>query len=307
MDGIEETTNRWKTTHNARPKDEDPMKPISALDLYQATPKTNCKECGHPTCLAFATRVIVERMPLDACPYLGEETCSDLEIKIAKQQGKGVYVKRDQYKITSEFIRERLAEKDFTAVADGLGAEYLEQGGEPGLRIRYLNRDHVLTRQEITLDGVSTGDHWDNILMYNYVHFSGSEPLHHEWIPIDSIPGNIPKKPELEHGCEQKIAAHFQDRRQALERAAETLAGVPDEQHEHADKALAFFPLPRVPFLMLFWDRDPEENFPARTKVLFDRSVTSYLDIESLVFLAEKFAEALIAADEQTGSGTVKN
>jgi len=31
--------------------------------------------------------------------------------------------------------------------------------------------------------------------------------------------------------------------------------------------------------------------------VLFDRSVTHYLDIESLVFLAEKFAEALIEAD----------
>jgi hypothetical protein len=277
------------------------MKPISALDLYKATPKTNCRECGHPSCLAFATRVIVEKKPLDACPYLSEETRSELGKHIAEQQEQGVYVKRDQYKITANFIRERLAEKDFAAVADGLGAEYLQQDGEPCLRIRYLNRDHVLSRTEITLDGESTGDHWDNILLYNYVHFSGSEPLKNEWIPIDSIPGNIPKKPELEHGCEEKIAAHFQGRQQALERAAGTLGGIADEQHTHADTALAFFPLPRVPFLMLFWDLDPEENFPARTKVLFDRSVTAYLDIESLVFLAEKFAEALIQADKECG------
>jgi hypothetical protein len=31
--------------------------------------------------------------------------------------------------------------------------------------------------------------------------------------------------------------------------------------------------------------------------VPFDRSVTHHLDIESLVFLAEKFAEALIETD----------
>jgi len=33
-----------------------------------------------------------------------------------------------------------------------------------------------------------------------------------------------------------------------------------------------------------------------------DRSVTNYLDIESLVFLAEKFADALIREDENGGA-----
>jgi hypothetical protein len=275
------------------------MKPISAIDLFQATPKTNCKECGHPTCLAFATRVIVERKPLNDCPYLSDEVLEELGGRIAEQQENGIYVKRNQHKITSEFIRERLKDKDFSSVAQGLGAEYLEKEGQPALRIRYLNRESILTLKEVTIDGVPTGDHWDNILLYNYVHFSGSEPLHREWIPIDNIPGNIPKKPELEHGCEEKIASHFQKRPEALEQAAAALAGVPEEEYSHADKAFVFYPLPQIPFLILFWDHDPEEDFPARAKVLFDRSVTHYLDIESLVFLAEKFAEALIEADEK--------
>jgi len=278
------------------------MKPISALDLYQATPRTNCKQCGHPTCLAFATRVIVERMPLDACPYLGEEVLAELGARIARQQDQGIYVKRDPYKITSDFVRERMKGKDLAAAADGLGARFVELDGEPGLAIVYLGREHVVTCRDITLEGASTGDHWDNILLYNYVHFAGSEPLRGEWIPIDSIPGHIPKKPELEHGCEQKIARRFQGRRKALERAAASLSGVPSPQHAHADLALTFLPLPRVPFLLLFWEHDPREDFPARAKVLFDRSVTSYLDIESLVFLAEKFADALIRADEEAGT-----
>jgi len=279
------------------------MKGISALDLYRRTPKTNCGECGHPSCLAFATRVIVERMPLEACPYLNDETLSDLGEKISRQQDAGVYVKRDPYKITADFIRDRIQGKDLPAVAAGLGAEAVEQEGTQGLCIRYLNRDHVLTHRDITVDGRSTGDHWDNILLYNYVHFSGNEPLRREWIPIDNIPGYIPKKPELEHGCEQKIASHFQGRPEALQQASESLAGIPAPDHPQADAALVFHPLPRVPFLLLFWNHDPEENFPARAKVLFDRSVTSYLDIESLVFLAEKFADALVRADEDISAG----
>ena len=49
------------------------MKPVSAIELYKATPRTNCKECGFPTCLAYATRVIVEKKPLESCPYLNDE------------------------------------------------------------------------------------------------------------------------------------------------------------------------------------------------------------------------------------------
>ncbi len=278
------------------------MKPVSAIELYKATPKTNCKACGFPTCLAFATRVIVEKKPLESCPYLSEEARRELGLRIHEQQSEGVYVKRDLYKITADHIRERLASHDFSSIAEGLGARYVEKEGRPHLRFTYLNRDCLLSRESILIEGVPAEDHWDNILLYNYVHFSGSEPIRGEWIPIDNIPGHIPKKPELEHGCEHKIAAHFDGKADRLERAGKTLGAEKVEDAAHADVALSFLPLPKVPFFLLFWDSLPEEGFEARAKVLFDRSVTGYLDIESLVFLAEKFADALIRADGAEGA-----
>jgi hypothetical protein len=274
------------------------MKPVSAIELYKATPKTNCKECGFPTCLAFATRVIVEKKPLASCPYLSEEIREELGRRIHEQQSAGVYVKRDLYKITADHIRERLQSHDFSAIAEGLGARYVEQDGQPHLRFTYLNRDCLLSKQSILIEGAQADDHWDNILLYNYVHFSGNEPIQGEWIPIDNIPGHIPKKPELEHGCEEKIAACFEGKADRLKRAARALGARAVEEASNADVALSFFPLPKVPFFLVFWDSVPEEGFEARAKVLFDRSVTNYLDIESLVFLAEKFADALIRADE---------
>ena len=274
------------------------MKAVSALDLYKATPRTNCKECSFPTCMAFATRVIVEKKPLDTCPYLSEEDRESLGQRIHEQQEAGVYVKRDQYKITADYIREKIEDYDLAAIAPGLGAEYLERDGQPFLRLSYLNRECLLSKEEVFIQGQTTRDHWDNILLYNYVHFSGSEPLHGEWIPIDNIPGHIPKKPGLEHGCEEKIAHHYEGKRLHLKGAAEILAGEFQGDASHADAAFTFFPPPKVPFYLPFWDHVPEEGFTARAKVLFDRSVTSYLDIESLVFLAEKFADVLIDADQ---------
>jgi hypothetical protein len=278
------------------------MKPVSAIELYKATPKTNCKECGFPTCLAFATCVISEQKPLESCPYLTESVRKELGERIFEQQSKGVYVKRDLYKITADHIRERLVSHDFRAIAEGLGARYVEKDEVPHLRLTYLNRECFLSKQEIRIDGEPAENPWDNILLYNYVHFSGSEPTRGEWIPIDNIPGHIPKKPELEHGCERKIAAHFEGRSEHLELAGRALAAQEVEDPSGADVALRFLPLPKVPFFLLFWDAMPEEGFEARAKVLFDRSVTGYLDIESLVFLAERFADALIRADETAGS-----
>ena len=103
------------------------MKPVSAIELYKATPGTNCKECGYSTCLAFATQVIVEKKPLDSCPYLTEETRKALGERINEQQQAGIYVKKDLYKDTASFIRGRLEGCDFSAIAAGLGAEYIEK------------------------------------------------------------------------------------------------------------------------------------------------------------------------------------
>ena len=273
------------------------MKPVSAVELFQATRRNNCRECGHATCLAFATQVIVYQAAIDACPHLDGEKKSELKARIEAQQQQGIFLKRDLYQITAEDIRLRLAGHDFSAIAAGLGAEVLERDGVPCLRLRYLHRDCLLSKKQVFLDGQPTGNLWDNVLLYNYAFMAGSEPLRGEWIPIDSIPGHIPKKPELEHGCEENLARHFAGNLERLRRAAASLGGVPVPEATHVDAAFTFLPLPRVPFYLLFWDHVPEEAFPARTKVLFDRSVPGYLDIESLVFLAERFADAFIEAD----------
>ena len=52
--------------------------------------------------------------------------------------------------------------------------------------------------------------------------------------------------------------------------------------------------LPMVPQQLLFWDEEPEDGFKAKVKILFDARVLDYLDVESLVFSAERLADRLM-------------
>jgi ArsR family metal-binding transcriptional regulator len=40
------------------------------LDIFKLLPRKNCKECGEPTCMAFALRVINNELELGKCPLL---------------------------------------------------------------------------------------------------------------------------------------------------------------------------------------------------------------------------------------------
>ena len=47
--------------------------PARPLDIYALLPKSNCKECGEPTCMAFAAKLFMGDQMLEACQPLFEE------------------------------------------------------------------------------------------------------------------------------------------------------------------------------------------------------------------------------------------
>jgi acetyl-CoA decarbonylase/synthase complex subunit gamma len=46
---------------------------LSGLDIFKLLPKTNCKKCGMPTCLAFAMALAQKKVSLDQCPDASDE------------------------------------------------------------------------------------------------------------------------------------------------------------------------------------------------------------------------------------------
>lgn len=52
---------------------------LTGLQIYKLLPQTNCKECGFPTCLAFAMKLAAKQAELAACPYVSVASKAQLE------------------------------------------------------------------------------------------------------------------------------------------------------------------------------------------------------------------------------------
>ena len=51
---------------------------LTGIQIFKLLPKTNCKECGVPTCLAFAMNLASGKAELDQCPYVSDEAREQL-------------------------------------------------------------------------------------------------------------------------------------------------------------------------------------------------------------------------------------
>ena len=72
---------------------------LSGIQIYKLLPQTNCKECGFPTCLAFAMKLAAKQVELSACPYVSEASKTQLAesaappIRLVTLKSKGHEVK----------------------------------------------------------------------------------------------------------------------------------------------------------------------------------------------------------------------
>lgn len=51
---------------------------LTGLQIQKLLPKTNCKECGSNTCLAFAMKLAARKADISQCPYASEEAIQTL-------------------------------------------------------------------------------------------------------------------------------------------------------------------------------------------------------------------------------------
>ena len=68
----------WENRAEIQPCYEGAPKP-KVIEILKLLPKTNCRECGEPTCMVFAARVAEGAKGSNNCPALGTENKQRLE------------------------------------------------------------------------------------------------------------------------------------------------------------------------------------------------------------------------------------
>ncbi len=64
---------------------------LTGLEIFKLLPKTNCKKCGMPTCLAFAMALAQKRAKLDDCPDVSQEAKEKLAAAAAPPMCKVIF------------------------------------------------------------------------------------------------------------------------------------------------------------------------------------------------------------------------
>ncbi len=56
---------------------------LTGIQIYKLLPQTNCKDCGFPTCLAFAMKLAAKQVEPTDCPHLSDEALATLAASAA--------------------------------------------------------------------------------------------------------------------------------------------------------------------------------------------------------------------------------
>ena len=107
---------------------------LTGLEIFKLLPKTNCKKCGVPTCLAFAMQLAQKRAKLESCPHISEEAKSKLAAAAEPPMRKVVFGEAQaQVQVGQETVMFRHEEKFYNptviavTVSDTLAGRELNQ------------------------------------------------------------------------------------------------------------------------------------------------------------------------------------
>ncbi|OCC14805.1 hypothetical protein DBT_1865 [Dissulfuribacter thermophilus] len=263
---------------------------VTVFDIIKLTLKNNCGQCGEPTCMSFATKVVTRGLDIRGCPYIKEIPAELAE----KTEGGGPRDNDPETALLKE-LREKIRGIDLSRIAADLGAglKTSNKGAEVVLELPFFDDVVYVSKDELTSAKDIELDPRDQILIYNYCFFGGRGPVSGQWVGLESFPNSVSKVSTLKRYTEDKLSEEFSSNIEALTERVTAIGGQLVEPCS-ADLCFEIQVFPKLILRFHFWGEEPEEGFSARAKVLYDRRAIEFLDLESLVFAAERAVEKII-------------
>jgi len=123
-----------------------------SFDILKRTPRTNCGQCGLPSCLALAAAVAAAGEDPGRCPFIDRTGLPQSTPAVALDNAA-----RERDLLLVRHLREKVAELPLQELAPVLGA--IAASTIPGaIAFSYLGQDVLLGPHGITLDGATPED-----------------------------------------------------------------------------------------------------------------------------------------------------
>ena len=248
------------------------------LGLYKLLPRTNCRDCGQPSCMAFAHALLREEAGPESCPHLEKEAISNLAALLSEN------TPQEGFRDTINKLRERVSRLDLALMADDLGARY--DSGR--LYVTCLGKEFIVLDSGF-LESVCHVNVWVELMLLNYCVHGGRGPLSGQWVSYGQLPSAAPTAPYFERRTEEPLRAIADSHTAMFRDLMEIFGGKPVDGFD-ADYAVVIHPLPKVPFLVLYTGPE-EEGIDSRLRILLDSSATGFVPKEALTYMGRGIVE----------------
>jgi Domain of unknown function (DUF3786)/Putative Fe-S cluster len=245
-----------------------------AMEIFSLLNKSNCRECGEKTCLAFAGAVFTGRKTIDACPYLARED----KLRLAGDESRPVTPVVDTGEETMRQLRHQLVQLDFEEAAARCGG-YLKNGR---LCLKVMGKEFRIDRQGNLGSDIHVNS-WVTMPLLTYViHGRGLLPCG-QWISYREVEGGRERYGLFQKRCEEdlrKIADAWPDLFKDL---VEVFQGEQVASQFASDISVVLLPLPRVPVMICYWL--PDEGIDSTLNIFFDATVNDNLGNDGIYTL----------------------
>lgn len=249
------------------------------MDILKLLENSNCRECGEPSCMAFAAAVYRGERRLDECPRLGQEILD----RYGEQTTPRVRIEEDMEAVVQE-LKEKAAEADLAEAASRVGGQY----AKGWLTIRVLGKDFRLS-QEGRISADIHVNPWVTIPVLNYVLQSKGLPVAGEWVSFRELPSGRSWYPLFAQRCEKPMKEVADGYPNLFADMLDIFDGRQIESQFKSDISIVLHPLPKLPLLVCYWK--PEEELESSLHLFFDRTAEDNLPIGSIHALGSGLAQ----------------
>ncbi|MCP3872705.1 MAG: DUF3786 domain-containing protein [Desulfobacteraceae bacterium] len=273
---------------------------LSVVDLYsKILPKTNCKDCGFLTCIAFAGMVVSEKHPLKNCPHIDPAILQDAQKELEQQYKEGKWLKKDMAKEALDWAKQKAASMTLEDIAIRIGGDLKIIEGIEQITLPYFNKSILITKNKI-LDGFGN-ELTRNEQTFVYIHMAQGgivKPTGNKK-SFKEFPNTVSKIVSMKDHVEAPLKKNFASHINQLKHACKVSGGKDvTAQYDSCDLAYDFIAFPKVPVTLILWDTS--EGFDAQIKLLFDETIVQHLDIEAIMFLSEHLCKMLIHVNDES-------
>ncbi len=259
-------------------------KTYGSMDIFKLLPKTNCKECRAPSCLAFSVLAAKGEKELEECPYLDDNA-------LARFGGERKKPKSVQENLEASVARlkEKLAAIDFSEASRRIGGNV--SNGK--LSFKIYGKDFAVDKTGVFSSDIHV--YPVAVPVLHYILYSRGLPPSGKWAPLRELPGGKNWQRLFHQRCEKPLKQIADSYTDLFEDMIRLFNGKTVENLFESDISLVLHPFPKVPLLICYWK--PDEGMASDLNLFFDQNAEENLKIESLytvgtglVTMLERFA-----------------